>query len=135
MFELFADSQIGWDAARAVGKCANGGKDVLTKRNHAVIRVRNHTPYLAWVLIFSQILFAQKYFSSILPRILESLQGPSRELKFDYSATLLTQSVESPFQIANLVALTSLIASLPKSVYVREMPKVCIHPLTPYSSI
>lgn len=39
LFDLFEDPEIGWDAARAVGQVASGGDDVLTKRNHAVIRV------------------------------------------------------------------------------------------------
>jgi len=38
LFEVFDDKNISWDAAKAIGKI--GGTDaVLTKQNHAVIRV------------------------------------------------------------------------------------------------
>lgn len=38
LFELFDDTEVGWDAARAVGQAGAADK-VLTKRNHAVIKV------------------------------------------------------------------------------------------------
>ena len=38
LFEVFGDQHVGWDAARAIGEI--GGTDkILTKRNHASIRV------------------------------------------------------------------------------------------------
>lgn len=40
LFELFDDPNVGWDAARAIGKVPRKDK-VLTKQNHAVVRVRN----------------------------------------------------------------------------------------------
>lgn len=39
LFELFNDANISSDAAKAVGQIGSGGDGVLTKRNHAVIRV------------------------------------------------------------------------------------------------
>lgn len=39
LFELFEDESVSWDAARAVGRIPGTDK-VLTKRNHAVIKVR-----------------------------------------------------------------------------------------------
>ena len=39
LFELLDDEHVGWDAARAIGKIGSGGNNILTKRNHAVIRV------------------------------------------------------------------------------------------------
>lgn len=39
LFELFDDTVVGWDAARAIGQAGTVDK-VLTKRNHAVIKVR-----------------------------------------------------------------------------------------------
>lgn len=41
LFDLFDDADIGWDAAKAIGRIASGGEYVLTKQNHAVIRVSN----------------------------------------------------------------------------------------------
>jgi len=38
LFELFDDAEVGWDAARAIGQAGTADK-VLTKRNHAVIKV------------------------------------------------------------------------------------------------
>lgn len=42
LFELFDDDSISWDAARAIG-AAIGSDKVLTKKNHAIIRVINET--------------------------------------------------------------------------------------------
>ena len=39
LVELFDDSDIGWDAARAIGQIVSTDK-VLTKKNHAVIKVK-----------------------------------------------------------------------------------------------
>ena len=39
LVELFDDSDIGWDAARAIGQVVSADK-TLTKKNHAVIKVR-----------------------------------------------------------------------------------------------
>ena len=39
LFELFDDTEVGWDAACAIGQAGTVDK-VLTKRNHAVIKVR-----------------------------------------------------------------------------------------------
>ena len=38
LFELFDDEHVSWDAARAVGKIPATDK-VLTKKNHAILRV------------------------------------------------------------------------------------------------
>ncbi|TFK91443.1 ARM repeat-containing protein [Polyporus arcularius HHB13444] len=54
LFELFVDEHVSWDAARAVGRIPGTDK-VLTKKNHAVLRI----------------LYAQKYCNSVLPRIIE----------------------------------------------------------------
>ncbi|KAL5531709.1 hypothetical protein ACEPAG_4586 [Sanghuangporus baumii] len=90
LFSVFGDRDVGWDAARAVGEIARGGDDVLTKSNHATIRI----------------LYAQKYFKTVLPKILLDLR----------------ESDQSQRQKANLVALSTLISSLPKTVYANELP-------------
>jgi DNA repair/transcription protein MET18/MMS19 len=38
LFELFGDVDVGWDAARAIGQIGTAD-DVLTKRNHAIVKV------------------------------------------------------------------------------------------------
>lgn len=40
LFAVFGDRDVGWEAARTVGGIASGGDEVLTKSNHAIIRVR-----------------------------------------------------------------------------------------------
>jgi len=40
LFEVLGDEQIGWDAARGIGEIGSTDK-ILTKRNHAIIRVYN----------------------------------------------------------------------------------------------
>ncbi|KAF8268710.1 ARM repeat-containing protein [Lactarius quietus] len=57
LFELFGDSAVGWDAARAIGKVGTVD-NVLTKRNHAIIKI----------------LHAQKYASGTLPKIIKGAQ-------------------------------------------------------------
>jgi DNA repair/transcription protein MET18/MMS19 len=37
-FEVFGGEEISWDAARAIGELG-GGDNILTRRNHAVIKV------------------------------------------------------------------------------------------------
>ncbi|EJD07612.1 ARM repeat-containing protein [Fomitiporia mediterranea MF3/22] len=92
LFNIFMDEQVGWDAARAVGEIASGGDDILTKSNHAIIKI----------------LYAQKYYKNVLPRILENIKEPEE-------------------QKANLVALSALISSLPRTVYVNDMPTLTPH--------
>jgi DNA repair/transcription protein MET18/MMS19 len=43
LFTLFDDQDLAWDVARAVGQIATV-EDVLTKRNHAVLRVCDLLP-------------------------------------------------------------------------------------------
>ncbi|KAI0940934.1 hypothetical protein AcV7_003173 [Taiwanofungus camphoratus] len=89
VFRLFEDADVNWDAARAIGAIVATDK-VLTKRNHAVIKI----------------LYAQRYCSSVLPRIISGAKS----------------SAEARQQNAYLVALTSLIKAVPKSTYAHEMP-------------
>jgi len=89
LFELFEDAEVSWDAARALGNIVAPDK-ALTKRNHAVVKM----------------LYAQKFFNNVLPRIVEGAK--------------LTGNTSR--QNAYLVALTSLIKSLPKSAYTHELP-------------
>ena len=42
LFELFDDESVSWDAARALGRIPGTDK-VLTKRNHAVLKVKKPT--------------------------------------------------------------------------------------------
>ena len=38
LFSLFDDENVSWDAARAIGQISAADK-ILTKRNHAILRV------------------------------------------------------------------------------------------------
>ncbi|TRM60732.1 RNAPII transcription regulator C-terminal-domain-containing protein [Schizophyllum amplum] len=58
LFGLFDDSTVSWDAAKVIGQIGRADT-VLTKRNHAVIRI----------------LYLQKYVNSILPRIMSDAAG------------------------------------------------------------
>jgi len=62
LFGLFDDQEVGWDAARAIGQVGTVDK-VLTKRNHAVIKV----------------LHAQKYANSILPKIIQGIKDSTEQ--------------------------------------------------------
>ncbi|EPT02988.1 hypothetical protein FOMPIDRAFT_1142982 [Fomitopsis schrenkii] len=88
-FQLFGDEEISWAAARAIGGVV-AADNLLTKKNHAVIKF----------------LYAQKYCTSVLPRIIEGAKSTDG----------------SKQQNAHLVALTSIIKSVPKAVYVHQMP-------------
>ncbi|OCH91496.1 ARM repeat-containing protein [Obba rivulosa] len=87
LFTLFDDSEVNWDAARAVGFAVASDK-IFTKKNHAVIKM----------------LYAQRFCNAMLPRIIAG-----------------AKSSEQPRQNAFLVALTSLITSVPNSIYAHEM--------------
>ncbi|KAI0282989.1 ARM repeat-containing protein [Russula brevipes] len=72
LFELFDDTEVGWDAARAIGQ-AGTADEVLTKRNHAIIKV----------------LHAQKYASCILPKIIQGIRDSTEQSRqFTYLVAL-----------------------------------------------
>ncbi|KAL4245852.1 MMS19 nucleotide excision repair protein [Abortiporus biennis] len=91
LFELFDDPTVSWDAARSIGKVVASDK-VLTKRHHATIKI----------------LHAQRFFNSVLPRIVQGAKDSEDPQK----------------QNAYLVALTSLIKSIPKTTYTHELPSL-----------
>ncbi|KAG6909334.1 hypothetical protein DXG01_000934 [Tephrocybe rancida] len=61
LFELFGDDDLSWDAAKTLGDIANADQ-ILTKRNHSVIKI----------------LHAQKFVNSVLPRIIAGAQDSSK---------------------------------------------------------
>lgn len=79
LFELFDDTELGWNAARAIGQAGTVDK-VLTKRNHAVIKVHFSTRDMS-ILVDSntQVLHAQKYASNILPKIIQGMNDSTRQ--------------------------------------------------------
>ncbi|KAJ8481644.1 hypothetical protein ONZ51_g5860 [Trametes cubensis] len=78
LFELFDDDNVNWDAARAIGRIPGSDK-VLTKRNHAVIKI----------------LYAQKYCNAVLPRIIEGAKSSqsTRQNAFLVALAALIKSV------------------------------------------
>ena len=80
-----------------------------------------------------QILYAQKYCNSVLPRIIAGAQDtrtPSSPLSL-ISRAQREPLLESSRQNAYLVALAALIKSVPKSTYAHEMPAVSPLPSSP----
>lgn len=77
LVNLFDDVDIGWDAARAIGHIVDQDK-VLTKKNHAVIRVSTPSRLRGgpW-LNSAQFLFAQKFANVMLPRLIEGAKTSS----------------------------------------------------------
>ena len=69
LFELFDDAEVGWDAARAIGQAGTADK-VLTKRNHAVIKV---APLACVTLIYTDF----EYLGTSLPEVRE--QHPPKD--------------------------------------------------------
>ncbi|KAK0467221.1 ARM repeat-containing protein [Desarmillaria tabescens] len=61
LFGVFGDESIGWDAAKAIGQVVEPG-DVLSKSNHAVIKI----------------LHVQRFVSKILPRIITGANDASK---------------------------------------------------------
>ncbi|KAH9913980.1 ARM repeat-containing protein [Epithele typhae] len=107
LFGLFSEDHVSWDAARAIGRIPGTDK-VLTKRNHATLRI----------------LYAQKYCNSVLPGSSKARRArvgpfPPRAMS---SRVLTSAPSESAQQTAYLVALAALIKSVPKSTYSSEMP-------------
>ncbi|KAI0642252.1 ARM repeat-containing protein [Trametes meyenii] len=78
LFELFDDESVNWDAARAIGRVPGHDK-ILTKKNHAVVKI----------------LYAQKYTNSVLPRIIEGAKAsdPTRQNAFLVALAALIKSV------------------------------------------
>lgn len=70
---------MGWDAGRAIGDIV-ASDIILTKQNFATVKVGCCSVFLNGGSTYSlQILYAQKYFSSVLPRILDGAQSCSGE--------------------------------------------------------
>lgn len=76
LIDLFDDESVSWDAARAVGRIPGADK-ILTKRHHAVVKVSWTEAMVTWLFYSSlaQILYAQKYTNSVLPRIVEGAKA------------------------------------------------------------
>ncbi|KAI0773303.1 ARM repeat-containing protein [Trametes elegans] len=78
LFELFDDENVNWDAARAIGRIP-GPDRILTKKNHAIIKI----------------LYAQKYCNTVLPRIIEGAKTSqsTRQNAFLVALAALIKSV------------------------------------------
>ncbi|KZT07275.1 ARM repeat-containing protein [Laetiporus sulphureus 93-53] len=79
LFTLFGDEAVSWDAARALGRVVSADK-VLTKRNHAVIKI----------------LYAQRYCNAVLPRIVEGAKtsaDPTQQNAYLVALTSLIKAV------------------------------------------
>ncbi|TFK39917.1 Dos2-interacting transcription regulator of RNA-Pol-II-domain-containing protein [Crucibulum laeve] len=95
LFECFGDANITWDVAKAIGEVASGDS-VLTKYNHAVIRI----------------LYAQKYVNAVLPRIVTGAKNASNEKEQTASLVALTALIKSIPKAAYAYEMSSLIPLL-----------------------
>ena len=130
LFGLFGDAQISWDAARAVGSIPATDK-ILTKKNHAIVKVSSQS-YTRWTA-------SQTCKDSVCPAILQLRSAQNNHwsqitgwcvslaVLIPLFETHLRQIVDEALQSAYLVALTSLIKSVPKSTYSHEMSTVILH--------
>ena len=129
LIELFDDESVSWDAARALGRIPGEDK-ILTKRNHAIIKVRYDCGRRAW---FTDGQFRScTHRSTRTPSFLGSLKARRyhvRRLLMRKWDALIDQLAESSRQNAYLVALAALIKSVPKSTYAHQMPSASIVPL------
>ncbi|KAI0629374.1 ARM repeat-containing protein [Trametes polyzona] len=94
LFDLFDDEQVSWDAARAIGQVPGPDK-ILTKKNHAVIRV----------------LYAQKYCNAVLPRIIEGAKTSqsTRQNAFLVALAALIKSVPKSTYVDQMPSLMPLL--------------------------
>lgn len=108
LYEAFSDSSIAWDAARALGDIAMHDS-ILTKANHAEIKV----------------LYSQKYAQIVLPYVIDSAANNTGEQTAPCSICgSLNILLDTTARTASLVALTSVIKSLPRAMYAENMPSV-----------
>jgi len=75
LYDAFGDEVIGWEAAKALGEIASPDP-ILTKANHAEVKVIKYS-HLSWIsdnrfLFITQVLYVQKYVSTVLPRLIAS---------------------------------------------------------------
>lgn len=126
LLQLFDDEEVSWDAARAIGGVVAIDR-ILTKKNHATIKF----------------LYAQKYCTTVLPRIVEGAKSSDgmcwrstllQELRLELTLTR-RNDVASKRQNAYLVALTSIIKSVPRTVYAHQMPTVRYNYLMQYHAL
>ncbi|EAU90313.2 hypothetical protein CC1G_08995 [Coprinopsis cinerea okayama7 len=95
LFEVFGDSSINWDAAKAIG-IIPGHDDVLTKPNHAVLRI----------------LYAQKYVNRMLPSTIagaKDTSDPTRQLAYLVALSSLIKSTPKATYSSELPTLIPLL--------------------------
>ncbi|CCM00251.1 uncharacterized protein FIBRA_02280 [Fibroporia radiculosa] len=119
LFELFDDAEISWDAARGVGS-AIGTDKVLTKRNHAVIKVTS-------VLIMPYHIRADTdmFIDFLLPLLLRGLDLPDTEIRAAIMDTLFT-AAQSGSKENNVVSehASTLVSTMLKNCMVQETPSM-----------
>ncbi|KIY65117.1 ARM repeat-containing protein [Cylindrobasidium torrendii FP15055 ss-10] len=94
LFEVFPRADIGWDAAKALGRLVDPHAEdgaVLVKKHRAVTRI----------------LHVQKFVSTVLPRIIDGATA---------------KEGGEAVQLSYLVGLTALIRAIPKALYASYMP-------------
>ncbi|SJL03979.1 uncharacterized protein ARMOST_07336 [Armillaria ostoyae] len=95
LFGVFGDESIGWDAAKAIGQVVEPG-DVLSKSNHAVIKI----------------LHVQRFVSKILPRIITGANDaskPNEQISNLVALASLIKSISKPLYSQQMPTLIPLL--------------------------
>ncbi|KAJ2934020.1 hypothetical protein H1R20_g3061, partial [Candolleomyces eurysporus] len=95
LLDLFSDTSINWDAAKGVGLIP-GHDSILTKQNHAVVKI----------------LYAQKYVAAILPQtIAGSVDGsePTKQVAYLVALSGMIKSAPKATYMAELPSLIPLL--------------------------
>jgi len=127
LYGIFDDESVGWEAAKAIGDIPSTNV-VLTKANRAEVKVG----FLFGLSSICSRCGSVDPFCAKIRRCCPST-NPRICKGFDELVTLVpcrlhffTNFTDQARQTASLVALTSLIKSIPRAVYVHEMPSVSI---------
>lgn len=136
LLSLCKDTNFGFVAARAVGLVAEDKDGLLTKENHAVVRVS------AVSLLDSSCFFIFSYMiaAALSPALVfnsseahcRASHWRQRYALFDGKHKLTPPTffllLETPSESNRLVALSVLLRNMPKQMILTEVPKVCISP-------
>ncbi|KAG5340290.1 hypothetical protein C0989_002306 [Termitomyces sp. Mn162] len=152
VFELFTDDEISWDAAKTLGDLASSDQ-ILTKRNHAVMKIlhtqkfvngilpriiigaqdsnkppHEQTAYLvaltSLIKAISRTTYAHEM-TTLMPLLIRGLELPDFEIRADVIDTLLA-TAEGDASDQNLISehAPALVTYMLKNSVVKEMPSI-----------
>jgi hypothetical protein len=124
--DLFADADINHDAARTMLILSMEKDGVITKSNHAVIRVRIFLDFREPELMLCafQLLYKQRFYSFIMPKLIQGYHSAGASSTCQDKRKLIPSASESGKGTAYLIGLSCLLQNMPKQTTVAELPKV-----------